>query len=268
MFAGFTRLPLRRCIHTASSTGKASSSFGRTAKVVLGASAVTATYMTWRLTQEGNRLALDSPAPSTTSKLGQSSPKLSRTPPAPSEPPKASESTAFQPDAPSSSPADGGFMPDSKELDITQPEKPSAKGEDSEGGESSGSGKPASSGAFNPETGEINWDCPCLGGMADGPCGPQFKEAFSCFVFSEEEPKGINCVEKFQAMQTCFKAHPEVYADQLMDDDDDEEPANAEKSEGLPPVEEPKDVLAPEATLEEKAEKKPPLQKPQPVKGA
>ena len=24
-------------------------------------------------------------------------------------------------------------------------------------------------GAFNPETGEINWDCPCLGGMAHGP---------------------------------------------------------------------------------------------------
>jgi hypothetical protein len=23
--------------------------------------------------------------------------------------------------------------------------------------------------AFNPETGEINWDCPCLGGMANGP---------------------------------------------------------------------------------------------------
>ncbi|KAJ6625556.1 hypothetical protein B0H10DRAFT_2001877 [Mycena sp. CBHHK59/15] len=67
-------------------------------------------------------------------------------------------------------------------------------------------------GAFNPETGEINWDCPCLGGMADGPCGPEFREAFSCFVYSEDEPKGINCVEKFQGMQTCFREHPEVYA--------------------------------------------------------
>lgn len=53
-------------------------------------------------------------------------------------------------------------------------------------------------GAFNPETGEINWDCPCLGGMADGPCGPQFKEAFSCFVYSKEEPKGVECIEKFK----------------------------------------------------------------------
>ena len=53
-------------------------------------------------------------------------------------------------------------------------------------------------GAFNPETGEINWDCPCLGGMAHGPCGENFKEAFSCFVFSKEEPKGLDCIDKFK----------------------------------------------------------------------
>lgn len=53
-------------------------------------------------------------------------------------------------------------------------------------------------GAFNPETGEINWDCPCLGGMATGPCGEQFKAAFSCFVYSTEDPKGMDCVDKFK----------------------------------------------------------------------
>lgn len=53
-------------------------------------------------------------------------------------------------------------------------------------------------GAFNPETGEINWDCPCLGGMADGPCGPEFKAAFSCFVYSSEEPKGMDCIDNFK----------------------------------------------------------------------
>jgi intermembrane space import and assembly protein 40 len=53
-------------------------------------------------------------------------------------------------------------------------------------------------GAFNPETGEINWDCPCLGGMATGPCGEEFKAAFSCFVYSKEEPKGVDCIEKFK----------------------------------------------------------------------
>lgn len=55
-----------------------------------------------------------------------------------------------------------------------------------------------SQGAFNPETGEINWDCPCLGGMAHGPCGEEFKAAFSCFVYSNEEPKGVECIDKFK----------------------------------------------------------------------
>lgn len=69
----------------------------------------------------------------------------------------------------------------------------------------------SSGGAFNPVTGEINWDCPCLGGMAHGVCGPQFREAFSCFVHSEDEPKGIDCVGKFKNMQDCFREHPDLY---------------------------------------------------------
>ena len=57
-------------------------------------------------------------------------------------------------------------------------------------------------GAFDPETGEINWECPCLGGMAHGPCGEEFKAAFSCFVYSQEEPKGMECIDKFQYVFT------------------------------------------------------------------
>ena len=60
-------------------------------------------------------------------------------------------------------------------------------------------------GAFNPETGEINWDCPCLGGMANGPCGEEFKAAFSCFVFSTEEPKGMDCIDKFKYVPFCCR---------------------------------------------------------------
>ncbi|KAG7884604.1 hypothetical protein KL938_001731 [Ogataea parapolymorpha] len=75
-------------------------------------------------------------------------------------------------------------------------------------------------GAYDPETGEINWDCPCLGGMAHGPCGEEFKAAFSCFVYSKEEPKGIDCIEKFKGMQECFKKYPEVYAEELREDDE------------------------------------------------
>ncbi|KAK7005591.1 hypothetical protein R3P38DRAFT_3038444, partial [Favolaschia claudopus] len=85
--------------------------------------------------------------------------------------------------------------------------------------------------AFNPETGEINWDCPCLGGMAHGPCGPEFREAFSCFVHSEDEPKGINCVEKFQGMQSCFREHPEVYASGVLKSSQKTLPRNPPKNE-------------------------------------
>ncbi|KAI9816263.1 MAG: Oxidoreductase [Pycnora praestabilis] len=76
-------------------------------------------------------------------------------------------------------------------------------------------------GAFNPETGEINWDCPCLGGMAHGPCGEQFRAAFSCFVYSKEEPKGVDCIDRFKGMQDCFREHPDVYGAEL--DEEEEE---------------------------------------------
>jgi len=61
------------------------------------------------------------------------------------------------------------------------------------------------------ESGEINWECPCLGGMAVGPCGVEFREAFSCFHYSEEDPKGVECLEVFQKMQDCMKDYPELY---------------------------------------------------------
>lgn len=107
------------------------------------------------------------------------------------------------PDAAAEGQADSSASPD----DASEAMGALAAEADAEAQEAGGGG------AFNPVTGEINWDCPCLGGMAYGPCGMEFREAFSCFVFSEQEPKGIDCVEKFKAMQDCFRAHPEVYAD-------------------------------------------------------
>ncbi|MCJ1431619.1 Oxidoreductase [Xylographa pallens] len=77
-------------------------------------------------------------------------------------------------------------------------------------------------GAFNEETGEINWDCPCLGGMAHGPCGEEFRTAFSCFVYSNEEPKGMDCIDRFKGMQDCFRQHPDVYGGELDDEEDEE----------------------------------------------
>ncbi|KAF8544873.1 hypothetical protein BDD12DRAFT_813693 [Trichophaea hybrida] len=87
-------------------------------------------------------------------------------------------------------------------------------------------------GAFNPETGEINWDCPCLGGMAHGPCGEEFRAAFSCFVYSTADPKGIECIDKFKDMQTCFQAHPGIYGAEL--EDEEEEKSSPETSSNVP----------------------------------
>jgi len=58
--------------------------------------------------------------------------------------------------------------------------------------------------------------------MAHGPCGEDFKAAFSCFVYSEAEPKGMDCIDKFQHMQDCFRQYPEIYGAELQDDDDDD----------------------------------------------
>ncbi|KAI6661067.1 hypothetical protein LOD99_13789 [Oopsacas minuta] len=80
-------------------------------------------------------------------------------------------------------------------------------------------------------TGDINWKCPCLGGIADSPCGEEFKDAFTCFHYSEGEIKGAECIESFKKFQTCVEAHPGVYGD--MGSDEDEEKGEHKDSESI-----------------------------------
>ncbi|KAM0730158.1 Mitochondrial intermembrane space import and assembly protein 40 [Formica fusca] len=81
--------------------------------------------------------------------------------------------------------------------------------------------------------GEINWNCPCLGGMPTGPCGLEFREAFSCFHYSTADPKGSDCRKIFETMQDCMLQYPALYeskgapADDL--DDETEEAEEADK---------------------------------------
>jgi len=72
------------------------------------------------------------------------------------------------------------------------------------------------------EDGEINWNCPCLGGMATGPCGYEFRSAFSCFHYSTADPKGSDCYEAFRDMQECMVKFPSLY-DASSDDKDDDD---------------------------------------------
>lgn len=59
--------------------------------------------------------------------------------------------------------------------------------------------------------------------MASGPCGSQFKEAFSCFHYSQEEVKGSECIDQFRNMQECMQRYPELYPQE----EEKEEPASA-----------------------------------------
>lgn len=80
--------------------------------------------------------------------------------------------------------------------------------------------EPESSPGLILENGDINWNCPCLGGMATGPCGVDFREAFSCFHYSEAQPKGSDCYDAFKTMQDCMANYPGVYKQNLQDDED------------------------------------------------
>ncbi|XP_061584718.1 mitochondrial intermembrane space import and assembly protein 40 [Cololabis saira] len=89
--------------------------------------------------------------------------------------------------------------------------------------------------------GDINWNCPCLGGMASGPCGSQFKEAFSCFHYSGEEVKGSECIDQFRGMQECMQRFPELYPQEEEKDGSPQEesqpdsaPASSDDSALLP----------------------------------
>jgi intermembrane space import and assembly protein 40 len=59
--------------------------------------------------------------------------------------------------------------------------------------------------------GEINWNCPCLGGMPAGPCGFFFRQAFGCFNKSSAQPKGSDCMTQFTQMQDCMTKYPNLY---------------------------------------------------------
>jgi intermembrane space import and assembly protein 40 len=168
-----------------------------------GASVIAASYLGWRIHSESKGIALDSDRARTTDFYLLLYPRTETllAIPKPKPKPTAHESRAQSSDTLSAPSPD---ISESQDDRIDQTVDDVSTEEDEEA---------SSQGAFDPVTGKINWDCPCLGGMAYGPCGMEFREAFSCFVFSEEEPKGIDCVEKFKAMQDCFRENPDVYGE-------------------------------------------------------
>lgn len=69
--------------------------------------------------------------------------------------------------------------------------------------------------------------------MASGPCGEQFKSAFSCFHYSKEDLKGSDCVDQFRAMQECMQKYPDLYP---QEEDDEEEGEKQNKDLETTPI--------------------------------
>lgn len=64
--------------------------------------------------------------------------------------------------------------------------------------------------------GDINWTCPCLGGLPYGPCGFEFRQFFECLHKSQEaddsdSAKTQECFPKFAKMKECFSQFPKLY---------------------------------------------------------
>lgn len=86
--------------------------------------------------------------------------------------------------------------------------------------------------------GEINWTCPCLGGLPYGPCGYEFRQFFSCLPqfgksgeqqseSAEDAKKAEECFPKFAAMKTCFSQFPKLYPP---DEDEDKDLAPPDRT--------------------------------------
>lgn len=75
-------------------------------------------------------------------------------------------------------------------------------------------------------------ECPCVAELRDGPCGEAFTEAFLCFIKSQAEEKGSDCVSPFIALQKCIQENKDAFAKYDLDDNDTEDGENAQEDKG------------------------------------
>jgi intermembrane space import and assembly protein 40 len=75
-------------------------------------------------------------------------------------------------------------------------------------------------------------ECPCVAELRDGPCGEAFTEAFVCFIKSQAEEKGSDCVSPFIALQKCVQANKDAFAKYDLDDNDTKDGESAQEDKG------------------------------------
>ncbi|KAL2336434.1 hypothetical protein Fmac_010880 [Flemingia macrophylla] len=78
-------------------------------------------------------------------------------------------------------------------------------------------------------------ECPCIADLRTGPCGSQFSEAFLCFLKSTTEEKGSDCVHPFVALQSCIKANPNAFSEDIIGEDESKESEPIQEYKILPP---------------------------------
>ena len=96
--------------------------------------------------------------------------------------------------------------------------------------------------------GEINWDCPCLGNLPNGPCGPNFREAFSCWVENKDNEQGFaeQCFENFSKWEKCLSEYREIYKqsnDEPSEGNQIKSETNNDNTKALTAIEDQNDVV-------------------------
>ncbi|XP_048771108.1 mitochondrial intermembrane space import and assembly protein 40-like [Ostrea edulis] len=79
---------------------------------------------------------------------------------------------------------------------------------------------------FVQPNGELNFGCPCVGGLHAGPCGYEMREFLSCNFYNSKDnndPRGQNCDDKLETMMTCIQKHADYYKEKMSGDPEDEE---------------------------------------------
>ncbi|XP_061166320.1 mitochondrial intermembrane space import and assembly protein 40-like [Saccostrea echinata] len=79
---------------------------------------------------------------------------------------------------------------------------------------------------FVQPNGDLNFGCPCVGGLHAGPCGYEMREFLSCNYYNskdKEDPRGQGCDEKLDTMMSCIQKHADYYREKMSGDDEEEE---------------------------------------------
>lgn len=81
------------------------------------------------------------------------------------------------------------------------------------------------------EDGSINWECPCIQREVVGPCGVEFRTAFSAYVEMKKEgdtKPSENFMAAIKEFNSCSVKYPEYYFSGGKDEEDEDDDLNGD----------------------------------------